>query len=210
MQHSLADLLKQREGKGLDFKQKITSCEKIAKTICSFANTLGGIILVGVKDDRSVIGIDPEEEKYMLEQAAQQYCQPAIPLRYEELEDEDENIVLIVTVDESASKPHFSMNKTGKWQVYIRQNDKSVPAGKNMIRHLSRPKDEVMAISELIFDKNELRIIEHLQTHERITVGELATLINFSKRRAQRLLSTMVSKGLIRLFEHEREDYYAA
>ena len=208
MQQSLAELLKQGEGEKLDFKQKITSLDKIAKTICSFANTHGGIILVGVKDNRSITGIDPEEEKYMLEQAAQHYCQPQIPLHFEEIEDEDELVVLKVRIDESLEKPHASLNKGGNWQVYIRQRDKSVPAGKNMVRHLHQFASDPSAI-ELTADKTERKILEYLKIHERITVKDLATLVNFSKRRAQKLLTQMVQKGWLRVFEHEREDYYA-
>lgn len=210
MQLNLADLLKEGEGEMLDFKQKITSLDKIAKTICSFANTRGGIILVGVTDRRSLTGIDPEEEKYMLEQAAQHYCEPAIKLEFEEIEeqqDDQELVILKVTIAESNEKPHASRNKAGDWQVYIRQRDKSVPAGKNMQRFLMHEQAEASTAAQL--DKNEQKIMDHLRSHERITVKELANLINFSARRAQRLLNQMVSKGFIRLFEHEREDYYA-
>lgn len=209
MQQNLADLLKQGEGVSLDFKQKITSCDKIAKTLCSFANTVGGIILVGVKDDRTITGIDPEEEKYMLEQAALHYCQPAITLSYEEIEEEDELIVLKVYVAPSDQKPHASRTKGGDWKVYIRQRDKSLPAGKHMIRHLRQSPLEALPGELIPADKNETRLLEYLQTQERITVAELAILFNFSRRRAQRLLLTMVQKGFIRLFEHEKEDYYA-
>lgn len=142
MQKSLPELLKQGEGEKLDFKQKITSLHKIAKTIGSFANTLGGIILVGIKDDRSITGIDPEEEKFMLEQAANNYCRPAIPLLFEELEEDDELIVLKVSIEESTQKPHASLNKDGHWQVYLRQGDKSFPAGKSMVATFTTIREE--------------------------------------------------------------------
>lgn len=209
MQQNLADLLKQGESETLDFKQKITSCDKIAKTLCSFANTHGGIILVGVKDDRTITGIDPEEEKYMLEQAAGHYCQPPIPLEYEEIEEEDELVVLMVVVAPSKEKPHASMTKGGEWQVYIRQRDKSLPAGKHMIRQLKKEVTEDTPDSPPLLDQNEKKLMDYLKINERITVAGLASLLNFSKRRAQRLLLSMVQKGHIRLFEHEREDYFA-
>ncbi|WP_017731692.1 ATP-binding protein [Nafulsella turpanensis] len=206
MQHNLADLLKQREGESLDFKQKISSCDKIAKTLCSFANTNGGIILVGVRDDRTVSGIDPEEEKFMLEQAALHFCQPPIKLQYEEVEDEDERTVLIVMVAQSMEKPHASLNKGGAWQVYTRLNDKSLPAGKHSIRQMEK---QPLIPSAPHLNKNENAILSYLKEHEKITAKELAHLINFSRRRAERLLTDMSGRGLIRLFEHEQENYYA-
>lgn len=212
MQLNLADLLKEGEGETLDFKQKITSLDKIAKTICSFANTRGGTILVGVTDRRSLMGIDPEEEKYMLLQAAQNFCDPPVNLHFEELEeleDDKEIVILKVSIPESTQKPHASLNRTGQWQVYIRQRDKSVPAGKNMQRHLENEQPKAASDGRIELDKNEQKIMDYLRLNERVTVKELAAMINFSTRRAQRLLNQMMNKGLIRLFEHEREDYYA-
>lgn len=209
MQQNLADLIKSGESENLDFKQKITSLDKIAKTICSFANTTGGIILVGVKDNRSVTGIDPEEEKYMLDQAALNYCDPSVSLDYEEIEYEEDLIVLKVTIAESSLKPHSSLSKNGDWQVYIRQRDKSLPAGKNMVRLLRREPEPGSPKTVPVLDKNEIQIVAYLKANERITAEELASIFNFSRRRALRLLNQMVQKGLLRLFEHEKEDYYA-
>lgn len=209
MQKSLTELLKPGEGENLDFKQKITSLHKIAKTICSFANTHGGTLLVGVKDDRTITGIDPEEEKFMLEQAAEKYCQPEIYLQFEELEEDDDIIVLKVTIEESLRKPHSSLNKEGQWQVYIRQGDKSVPAGKKMIRFINRVPAGISPSTAPAPDKKELKILEVLKSSGRITIRDLEKKLNISNRGARRILTQMVSKGLLRLFEHEKEDYYA-
>ena len=45
------------EGDMLDYKQEITSANKIAKTMVSFANHRGGTLLVGVRDNRTIAGI---------------------------------------------------------------------------------------------------------------------------------------------------------
>ena len=55
------DLLKQKEGEKLDFKLKITSKEKIAKTLSAMANSEGGFIVIGMSDHKKIIGIDPDE-----------------------------------------------------------------------------------------------------------------------------------------------------
>jgi len=67
---SLKELIAKGEGERLDFKQTITSAQKIAKTLSAFANTKGGVLLVGIKDNGSPAKIQPEEEKYMLEMSA--------------------------------------------------------------------------------------------------------------------------------------------
>ena len=45
-------VLKSEEGISLDFKLKVSSKEKIARTISALANTKGGIIVVGISDQK--------------------------------------------------------------------------------------------------------------------------------------------------------------
>jgi predicted HTH transcriptional regulator len=209
MQLNLSEILRRQEGEQLDYKQRITSLEKIARTICAFANTKGGMLLIGVKDDHTVTGIDPEEEKYMLEQAATTYCKPAVSLTYQELEDEEDRTVLAVTIEESHVKPHSCRNNAGEWQVYVRQRDKSIPAGKIIIRQLENSTTDNVPSDELLLNNHEKSVLRFVEVNERITVKKLMILLNFSKRRAERMLHEMVEKGLLRQFQHEKVDYYA-
>ena len=52
-----------------DFKETISASRKLAKTLCAFANTRGGRLLVGVRDNGSLRHLDTEAEKQMLENA---------------------------------------------------------------------------------------------------------------------------------------------
>ena len=61
-----------------DFKFEISDARKIAKTLSAFANTDGGRLLIGVKDNGKIAGVRSEEEKYMIEAAAQLYCIPEV------------------------------------------------------------------------------------------------------------------------------------
>ena len=46
--------------------------------LVAFANTDGGRLLIGVKDNGKIAGVRSEEEKYMIETAAQLYCIPEV------------------------------------------------------------------------------------------------------------------------------------
>ena len=59
-----------------DFKFEISDARKIARSLSAFANTEGGRLLVGIKDNGKIAGIRSEEEIYMIEAAAEMYCQP--------------------------------------------------------------------------------------------------------------------------------------
>ncbi len=63
-----------------DFKFAISDARKIAKSLSAFANTEGGRLLVGVKDNGKIAGVRSEEEIYMVEAAATLYCRPEIEL----------------------------------------------------------------------------------------------------------------------------------
>jgi predicted HTH transcriptional regulator len=125
-------LLKQKEGKLLDFKLKITSKEKIAKTISAMANTDGGIILVGTSDQRQIIGIDPEEEKYMVTSANEEFCAPNASISIQEVKinegifEEEEKSVLIVEVRPTSGTIIYVNHSNGKPKAYRREEDKTL------------------------------------------------------------------------------------
>ena len=66
------------EGGQLDFKYCIDDMKKISRTLASYANTSGGKLLIGVKDNGKIIGVNPNEEHSMIEEAAGSYCEPEV------------------------------------------------------------------------------------------------------------------------------------
>jgi predicted HTH transcriptional regulator len=212
MNIQLFQLILQREGEQLDFKRTINNSVKIAKTICAFANTNGGKLVVGINDDRTIYGIDPEEEKHILNQAAQFYCKPEINLQYEEIyysdpeTEEDEKTILVVNIAPSSQKPHFAQDTQGEWNAFIREHDKTVLAGKKMLNLLkvSYPEDN-QAEPE---SKNEKRLLDYLRKYKRINLKQYADLVNISTRRARKELEAASEKGKIRIMEYEQESFY--
>ena len=74
--HPVEEWIAEGEHQRLDFKFEVSDSKKIARTLCAFANTDGGRLLIGVKDNGAVSGIRSEEEYYMIEAAAGMYCRP--------------------------------------------------------------------------------------------------------------------------------------
>ncbi len=55
---NLAELLRQHEGKTLEFKRDLSSPDRVMRTLVAFANGAGGVLLIGVEDSsRKVLGV---------------------------------------------------------------------------------------------------------------------------------------------------------
>lgn len=208
--NNLTAYLSKGEGENLDFKQRLNDEYKIAKTLCAFANTTGGVILIGIKDDKSVVGVDPEEEKHILEKAAGFICNPPVTLLMEEIYLEsaygEELTTLKVSVAESNEKPHFAQSRMGEWIPYMRFRDKTLLAGPKAVNAMKTAGKQTETRS---LSPNEDRLLAYLKEHERITMRKFMSLANISERRARRELNKALEKGIIRSFQHEKEEYFA-
>ena len=56
-EHPLLREIQKGESKTLEFKQQLPKGQQIAKTLIAFANSSGGKLIVGVSDDRQLVGI---------------------------------------------------------------------------------------------------------------------------------------------------------
>lgn len=201
-------LIFEGESSTLDFKKTITSFEKIAKTMVAFANNKGGKLLVGVADDGKIKGVkSEEEERYMLTKAAHFYCKPALEPVFEEIIVEDK-LVLVVNIDESETKPHYSLGEDNKWWVYIRVKDKSLLASKVVVDVLRKETkgDNIL----LEYSSKEKALLEYLTINERITLPEYCKLLNISRRAASRILVNLVLLGVIRVHNSEKTEFYTS
>jgi len=205
---TVLELIANGENLNVEFKQRFSSYEKIAKEMIAFANTRGGFLFIGVEDDKSIYGIEGEKaDAELIKETAEKYCEP--PVKYELFNFEiDKKEILIVHIFESDIKPHriqdylhgFDLNNA---EVYVRVNDKSVPAGKEMIKIL-QAQTRGAGLTNYAISKDEKLVFDYLDKNERITVNELSKFGNISGRRASRTLIKLVRANLI--FIHQKEN----
>lgn len=202
----LRNLILKGENETVDFKQTISGIQKIAKTLVAFANTKGGKVLVGVKDNGKVVGVRSEEERYMLQGAADNFCKPPVKLVFSE-EMVEGRPVLVAEIPESDLKPHFAKGEDGKWWAYIRVKDQCLLASKVMLDVMKS--DTRGEESKITFGKAEKRLLEYLETNNRITAKEFCKIANISRWRANKILVNMVRMKVIKVLSHEKTDYYS-
>lgn len=199
-------LILEGENVSLDFKKTISKAEKIAKTLVAFANNQGGRLLIGVADDGSIKGVkSEEEEKYMVNKAAHQFCKPAIEPRFEEYL-VDDKLVLVAEIPKSDVKPHYALDEQGKWWVYFRVQDKTVLASKILIDVLKKDNHEEGTF--ISYSAQEKILLEYLDANGRITLKEFSKLTRSAYRKAQKIIVNLILSGVILPHITEKEEYY--
>ncbi|GAA4835087.1 RNA-binding domain-containing protein [Algivirga pacifica] len=201
----LLKIISKGESQEVEFKQTLPNIYKTAKTMVSFANTDGGMILVGVRDNKSISGIDPEEEEYLINEAATLYCDPPVDIQFERIETEEEEMVLIVHVPESDQKPHYALDKNEEWNAYIRSGDQCLIASKMNIKMAEQG---IEGNKKKQLSSQEEALLHYLHKHQKITLKDFARLVNFSERRARRTLIDLTKEGILRLHDFEKEVFY--
>jgi predicted HTH transcriptional regulator len=205
--HDVKRLIEEGEGFEIEFKRKVSSPKKIAKTLSSFANTKGGIVLFGVDDDGTIVGVESEKsELSLIEESAKFHCDPPVPMTIK-IVPHNRRDVIVVMVDESDEKPHYVVDEDGEKKVFIRVNANTVVASKEVVKVLKDERPEKPPLV-LTIGQNEKRLFEYLEQHSRITVAQYSDLINVSIRRASRSLTTLVRAGVIRIHTLEKADYF--
>jgi predicted HTH transcriptional regulator len=205
-------LIEDGEGFELEFKRKVSTPIKIAKTFMSFANTKGGIVLFGVDDDKKILGVSSEKEEIeMINTAANYYCDPPLEPNIDTVPFKGRDVI-VVTIEESNQKPHYLTAEDEEEEdhgtrVYIRVHDKTVEASKEVVRILEAENPEAPPLRIAIGDM-ERHLFDYLDENERITVKQFAKLVNVSYRRASRSLINLVRAGVLRIHTHEKEDFY--
>ncbi len=203
----LLDLIERGEGAHLEFKSTIESAIKIAKTLAAFANTTGGILLVGVRDDRKIQGIISEQQEIgKIEMAADFLCNPPITISYESKYVEGKQI-LVICIPESPDKPHTTQDIQGNCLVYVRAKDRSVPVGKRMTDVLNSVQK---ALDPVFMQSGNVKtLLAYLQRNGSINGKRFAKLINVSERRAAKLLMELVRQNILLLHDHQQAISYS-
>jgi predicted HTH transcriptional regulator len=198
-------LISQGENQHLDFKFEISDSKKIARTFSAFANTGGGRLLIGVKDNGVITGIRTDEEVYMIESAADIYCKPAVKYTTKKWYIAG-RWILEVNIPESGKKPHYARNEEGKWLAYLRVDDQNLLANRILLRvwkKRTRKKPVFLKYTEA-----EKKLLEYLRHNDEITLSKFLKTVKISKFRAENILVNLISIGVLKIVFTEKEVFY--
>lgn len=205
----LEQLVDLGEGISLEFKRRVPRSERIAKEIVALANTRGGRIVLGVDDDGTIRGIDhASEEEFLLRQAVDAHCRPSVEYQTKRVVVEPQCDVLVVTIPESSTKPHFVVpnGEDEGGAAYIRVETKSMAASPETIEELRQQKNQSGVTFE--FGETESLLMRYLDDYGRISVSQLAQLADISAERASQTLLRLTKADLLHLHPDEDGDYF--
>ena len=211
---SLLETVAEGEGLCIEFKRLVHSPAKIARSIAAFANTSGGHILIGVDDDRRIVGISSEKETLeVIDDALRLHIEP-MPALDVHVEEYKRRMVLIVSVPESPDRPHFHIEEgysrdTGKRvverRVFIREGSHNKAATEDRIALFQSQKKPL----KLSFSDRERKLLDYLGQHSRITAPEFAEHAGIPVQEARRILVSLVRAGTVCLLAESGTGVYA-
>jgi predicted HTH transcriptional regulator len=181
----ITKLIQQGEHQTQDFKYCISDSKKIARSLVAFANTDGGRLLVGVKDNGRIAGVRSEEEYYMVESAAKMYSNPPIAFTTKQYLVEGKT-VLEVIIEPSSEKPHFARDDEGKWWAYFRKDDENRLANKVMLEVWKKQKSTDGIL--INYSDGEKILLDYLENNEKISVSKFARIAHITYKQAEQII----------------------
>ncbi|VAW29795.1 hypothetical protein MNBD_BACTEROID07-535 [hydrothermal vent metagenome] len=204
--HPILRLIEQGEGQHLDFKFEVSDAPKIARSLVAFANTDGGTLLIGVKDNGKIAGIRSEEEFFMIQNAAMRYCLPEVLFHTKEWQIQGKK-VLEVTIPKGNLIPYKAPDKNGKPKVFIRIADENVLASGVQMKIWQSQKNR----KEIRFSNSEEEktLLACLKEDERISLSQLNKQCSLSPFKTEKLLTGFVLLGLVKMEATSEDTFFS-
>ncbi len=193
--HPIEALIAQGEHQQQDFKFEVSDSKKIARTLSAFANADGGRLLIGVKDNGRIAGVQGDEEYYMVEAASKMYTRPEVPFTAKRW-DVNGKTVLEVTVEPCAGRPYMAPDKEDNYKAYIRVADENKLANNTLL--LSWKKRRNAHGNLLKLSKPVEKLIRYLDRHPSIGIREFCKLAHIRYYTARNILSDLIAVGTLR------------
>jgi hypothetical protein len=205
MSQYIQKIILQGEHQQQDFKFQVNDSKKIARTLVAFANTDGGKLLIGVKDNGVIAGIRTEEEYHMIDAAANMYCKPVIDFAFRHWTIEGKKI-LEVDVPRAQIKPVYAMADDDRWMAYVRVGDQNILASTIMIKYWNRKNSNHGALIK--YSDKEKLLLEYLNQHPYITLNKYCLLAAIPRYLAENTIVNLMIAGIIEMGQNEKHVWF--
>ncbi|MCK5775150.1 MAG: ATP-binding protein [Bacteroidales bacterium] len=198
-------LIERGENQRQDFKFEVSDSKKIARSISAFANTEGGKLLVGVKDNGVVAGIRSDEEIHMLQAAAQLYCRPEVALKFTQWQVEGKK-VLEVDISKTIDDLIMAPDRNDVYKVFVRVADENILANGIFIKNWKQKKAGRSV--DIQYTDTEKAFIQTLETSQPINFSQLRRKLNVSPPKLNQLILDFMMIDIVELKITEKAYFY--
>ena len=205
----LEELVTKGEGQRLEFKQKATFPEKIAREMVAFANSNGGQLFVGVEDDGKIAGLKfADEEKFVIDKAIIDHIKPGIKYEFEFIPVSKKRSVLHYRIFETRKKPiYYLHDPQNKGHAFVRVEDKSLKASREMVEILRRSKKNKSHPVQL--NETEQKLFRFIGEYGKATLSDFVKISHIPRGKASQILVNMVVSNILSIENDENVDYYS-
>jgi predicted HTH transcriptional regulator len=189
MDNYLKKLIADGENQKLDFKYCVSDSRKIARTLSAFANSDGGRLLIGVRDNGSIAGIKSDEEIYMVDTAAQLFCRPEITFTIKQHVTGGKTIVEVEVI-KGKIRPYQAKDENGKWLSYFRHHDQNLVANKVLLQVWRKEGKRSGVLVK--FGKAENSLMDYLGKNRSISLSKFKKIAHISSFRAESILANLI------------------
>jgi predicted HTH transcriptional regulator len=203
--HPIIQLIEEGEHQQLDFKFAVNDSKKIARSLSAFANTDGGRLLIGVKDNGKPAGVKSDEEFYMVQAASELHTNPPVEFESHKHSIEGKQILEII-IKKSEKRPHLAPDDKGNMKAFVRVGDQNLLANGVLINVWQNEKNETGV--KLEYSDAEKFLLHFLCKNERITFSKFCKLARIEYSYAKKIFTDFILLNIIEIVITDKRIYY--
>ena len=190
MMSDINEILSKGKGDRLEFITQIGDWHEIARILVAFANSDGGKLLIGVKDNGKIVGVSPAEMIETINEISNSYCKSPVEFLSKTWEVKH-HLVLEIDVPKSKDK-HRALDKEKSWRFFIRSGNQIFPGNKILetVWNLEKFGSKELELGE-VAGKDILKIVEELQP---VTLSQIYKTSEKMRSDVDKSLSMLVFK----------------
>lgn len=210
MHTPIAQLLHEPESKMLEFKRDLSSPRPLLKTLVAFANSAGGRLIIGVADDKQIVGVEnPLDAEERLCNLIADSISPRLAPNVELVTLQGKTL-RVIEVFLSNSRPHWLNAEGSEEGVYVRLGSSNRKADRALITELQRSVQGVsfdeMPMPDLSVDDLDLNAAQQAFASVRRLDEQALLTLKLLTHDQGRLVPT---RGSILLFGKQRSQYFS-
>jgi predicted HTH transcriptional regulator len=184
-----------KEGKTLhqDFIPSSENPHHTVALICSFANSEGGILIVGVNPKGKVIGVLPDAEEENIRFVVQHYCTSQIELRFSK-QTYQSKYVLLIDIPKILNRTIAALSVNATPHYFVRSVTGEVFEANKIIEKawVIEKKD----IDQYVLSNEAILICSSLKK-QTLTISQIYKSLDLKKSLIDSLLSVLISKNIV-------------